>query len=716
MRTIVFAALTAALVTPGAVNAADGIGAAAAEPPVFATQVSLVLLPVFAVDSDGHAVRGLQPTDFELTQDGRHVEIVSFRYVDTTDPDDQEALRQASAARRRFLLLFDKSFTDPAGLNRAQRAAADFVKHQLAPSDLAGVATFDVNQGIRIVANFTDDRRLLEHAVDTLGVPTLTRVSDPLALAADLSVTDLALTSRDASQSNQGVLDNVMAVLVKRLRAAEDQAYRANVALLESSLRDLAVALRGVEGRKQVLYFSAGFDSRLLVGERGDDLKQMSQSVAEGRIWEVDGSARYGDAPLRDMLAQVTRSLANSDTVMHSIDVTGLAQGTGTSLSKMRAADSNVGEGTGREFLHFLAAETGGRFFKDANDLGPALREMLDMTSRYYVLGYQPEALKAPGTFHRIRVRVQRKNVQLSHRTGYYERTPRASQTVLERKFEAAQLVVTGAGPETLHFSALVLPFPTAGERQSLGLVLQIPRDQLRWLKPAVQGVEVYAYAVDEEGTVRDHLAQLARIDLSRSDPGDDARGLSIQTSLSVPPGRYTVRLMVTEAETGSSGVQFLDVVVPPRDGRAGFLLPPVIMEDPLRWIPVEMARLPEQGAAFVLGGKPFVPRTSVEIESGIPEKLVLIAYAADMAGDPAASVEIRSSLTDAQGRSVAPGPVRLSKVHREGGRRAAYVLDYTPQDLTPGDYTLRIAVAEAGSDLQSYTRVRVRAAQARRD
>src|SRR5260221_7831380 len=125
MRTMVFAALSAALVNPGAV-AADRMVAAAADAPVFPTQVSLVLLPVFVVDKDGHAVRGLQPTDFELTQDGRRVEIVSFRYVDTTDPDDQEALRQASAARRRFLLLFDKSFTDPAGLNRAQKAAADF--------------------------------------------------------------------------------------------------------------------------------------------------------------------------------------------------------------------------------------------------------------------------------------------------------------------------------------------------------------------------------------------------------------------------------------------------------------------------------------------------------------------------------------------------------------------------------------------------------------
>ena len=129
--------------------------------PVFRSDVSLVLLPVFVIDKDGKAVRGLSAADFEVQQDGRPAEVVSFRYVDTTDADEQEELKVASAARRRFLLLFDKSFTDLPGLERSRRAAGDFVRRRLAPTDLAAVATFDVQNGIRLVANFTDDRALL---------------------------------------------------------------------------------------------------------------------------------------------------------------------------------------------------------------------------------------------------------------------------------------------------------------------------------------------------------------------------------------------------------------------------------------------------------------------------------------------------------------------------------------------------------------------------
>jgi hypothetical protein len=45
--------------------------------------------------------------------------------------------------------------------------------------------------------------------------------------------------------------------------------------------------------------------------------------------------------------------------------------------------------------------------------------------------------------------------------------------------------------------------------------------------------------------------------------------------------------------------------------------------------------------------------------------------------------------------------------VRGDGGRRA-YVLAYTPDDLAPGDYTLRVGVGEAGTRMESYALMRV--------
>ena len=681
------------------------------KPPVFGTEISLVSVPVFVADKDGRALRGLAAEDFELLEDGKPARIVSFQYIDTTDADEAAELRLAAAARRHFLLLFDMSFTDAGGLHRAREAASDFVRRRLSSSDLAAVATFDVNRGIRLVANFTEDRPLLLHAVSTLGVSGLARINDPLSLSADIVSPDVQtnLTGR-FGEASSALADQVSAAIVRMMRAADEDIYRRQVMMLVGSLEELAKGLRGVEGRKQVLYFSAGFNAEPLVGFSAVDARSAAMAITEGRLQDVDHASRYGDTSLRNSLSAMTRQLSSADCVVHSIDVTGL--GSDKALERQSVNQDLARNASGRESLHFLASETGGRFFKDANDLNAALGEILDMTSRYYILGYQPERGKGPGTFHKLKVKLRRKGARLSHRTGYFERLPRPSQAPLQRKFEAAQLVMTGVGTSGITFSALCLPFPDPGPRQTLGVVVQVPRGDVRWQAGQPTSLEVYGYAVAADGVVHDHLAQLARFDPGRADPQGLARGVSFYGTFRVLPGKYTVKLMVQDPESGSAGVQFLDVTVPPYEPRAGFLLPPVVMDEAGSWLGLDMS-VDRPGAGespFEVAGRPFLPRTSFQVRTGTPEKLVLIAYEPDAPGDPAAGIEIRSSLHDAAGMAVAGGLVRLAKMHREGRGRRTYVLDYTPEGLAPGDYTLRIGIGEAGSHLESYSLLRVRA------
>jgi len=129
------------------------------------------------------------------------------------------------------------------------------------------------------------------------------------------------------------------------------------------------------------------------------------------------------------------------------------------------------------------------------------------------------------------------------------------------------------------------------------------------------------------------------------------------------------------------------------------------------RWLGLEMSRARVDAAStpFQVAGRPFVPRASFQVHPGTPEKMVLIAYEPSQAGDPAADVQIRSSVTDRQGKPVAPGLLHIDKVHRDESGRRTYVLAYTPEALAPGDYTLRIAVGEADSHLESYALLRVR-------
>jgi VWFA-related protein len=706
-------ALPAVLVLSGAVSAQDKPPAKPATTPVFSSDVSLVLLPVFVIDGDGKAVRGLSAADFEVQQDGRPAEVVSFRYVDTTDADEQDELKVASAARRRFLLLFDKSFTDLPGLDRSRRAASDFVRRKLSPSDLAAVATFDTQNGIRLLANFTDDRALLVHAINTLGVPSLARITDPLGLAADLSVADLRSTETlEDGATTQALTDSYTRALVMRMRNADEQLYMQQVSVLLQGFEGLAAALRGVQGRKQILYFSAGFDARMLVGQWGNEQRMSSEAVTRGQLWEVDSLGRFGDSRLRDSLGAVTRSLAAADTVVHSIDVTGL--GGDSSLQRNATRDDLGRDTTNRESLGFFARDTGGRLFDNANNLSPALAEMLEMTSRYYVLGIQPDQASQPGAFHKLKVKVARKGVKLSHRPGYFEKSAPASQrTTLQRQFDLAELVVTGGdGRNDLPFTSLCLPFPSPGETQTLGLVVQVPRASLPWSSGVPVGVEVYGYAVADDGTVYDHLAQSLQLDPARADPQGRAHGLSLYGTFEVPPGRYTIRLLVREAASGKSSLRMLDVTVPPYDGRAVFALPPLVLDEDERWLKLELgqARKPNREAPpFQLDARPFVPRTSFEVRPGSKERLVLMVFDPEQAGDPAADVEIRSSLTASDGRAVQPGRLKIERVLSAGDGRRTFVFSYLPEDVGNGDYTLKIGLGESGGFAQSYALLRFR-------
>ena len=678
-------------------------------PLVFGTDVALVQVPVFVSGREGSAVQGLTPEDFVVEEDGRQVEVVSFRYIDTTAPESQEEIRRSSAARRRFLLLFDKSFTDPAGLSRAQRAAKEFVLKSLAESDLAAVASFDFLRGMRLIANFTEDRRVLEHAIHTLGTANLTKISDPLAIAADFQATDLVRDrTNDSSETPQEVLTGVLSVLVRQMQGAEEQSYRNRVRVLLDGLKELGASLRRIPGRKQILYFSTGFSSTLLGGQDVTEQRRMSEAIVSGRVWEVDSTLRFGDPSFRGEVDEALVSLTRSDSVVHAIDLSGIGKAEAYAQLPPEAQPSR--DASGRESLALIANQTGGRFFKDANDLGPVLREMADLTSRYYVLGVQPRESRPDGGFRKLRVRVKPKGLRLSHRPGFFARSGEVQRSpTLQRQFEAAELLVSPsealAPVNTLPFRVLIVPVPTDTGRQSLGIVVQVPRSSLG---ESAGALEMFGYAFARSGDIEDHFAHFLR--LERALPAaDDWKGLSFAGRFDVPPGDYTLKFLA-QRPSGEASARFFEVTVPQRQASAGFLLPPLLAENPRGWVQVELKGRGEAGLPLKIdgGGGAFLPRTDMSVRPGRRERLVLVAYDPKTARDPAVDVDIRSVLSDDSGKRFPPGAILVERVLHDADGRRSYVLGFTPEDIPPGDYTLRIHLGEAGSVLQSYTRLKV--------
>jgi VWFA-related protein len=677
-----------------------------AKAPTFPTTITVVSLPVFATGPDGRAVPDLRAEDFEVFDDGKPAAVVGFRALDATDPALAEKVEEAPAARRQFLLLFDLSFTGVHGLVKARKAALDFVVHGLAPMDLAGVATYSATHGMKLLLNFTGDRAQIRRAVDSLGVLQLDRRADPLGLVYDLREVGAALADTvEPTSTNVG--EDAYRWIQTLYRQAERQGYGDRVNGFIEGLGGLAQALEAVQGRKQVILLSAGFDGSLLVGNQRAAAASDSEAIIRGRIWEVGPDDRFGDPGIRSRMEKVVQTFSKSDAVVHAVDLGGLqAEG-----DVGHAGPSPRRPGNGQDSLSRIAELSGGRLFKDTNDVGVALGEILEMSRYYYLLAFEPTSTKPPGSFHKLKVRVKRKGLHIAHRSGYFERKPYDALTPLAREFEAAEIIAKGVDRGEIDVRALAIPFLTAEGVSTLSVVLDLDGPSLLGgREEATLGLEVYGYALDVGGRVADAVTLAATLDLAKTAPRI-RHGLQCHAAFKLPAGKYDLRFLVRDAQTGRSGTVWLQVVVPSFEAAGVALLPPLFMDDVQDWLVLRTRgqTTSKEGSPFRVASEPFVPRGRPRLMNGRAERICLLAYDGGHRYDPSAAFEITPRLVDGNGTEVPLRSVQILRSVAEGSYRW-FVLTVSPSGLVPGEYTLlaRLHDPDSGRTSEAFQKVHV--------
>lgn len=296
------------------------------------SRVTVVEVPVQVVGRDGKPVKGLGVSDFELEVDGRPQQIHSVDVVSLNR--NTPVLGPAglpSAARRHFLFLFDFTFATPNEIARSRDAAIRFVEGGMSPDDFAGVATVSAESGLTLDLTFTPDRRQIVAALRRVGLPALIdRVRDPLAFAFALPgdpnlVVSEAYSSKTLAVDAQST-QKIVAAMGQRV--ADDYMVTRVVRHL-SDMGNLARALDMVDGRKTVLYFSEGFDNRLIFGSVTHE-KSMEQAAADndalfsGAAWSIDYDRRYANSPMSKQLSDTAELLRRSDCVVYPLDIAGL--------------------------------------------------------------------------------------------------------------------------------------------------------------------------------------------------------------------------------------------------------------------------------------------------------------------------------------------------------------------------------------------------------
>jgi VWFA-related protein len=550
--------------------------------------------------------------------------------------------------------------------------------------------------------------------VDTLGLTgNSARTADPLSFAflppgpSSPSAPTVGTGKHDAE-----ILDNLRDV--QRLqKAANDDQQRGRVAKLVNNLGGIGRVLDAARGRKHVLYFSEGFETRLLSGHMagGDESGSLSQPIASaavdsstpqgmadaaasGEYWKVESDARFGSTATRSRMLDALTQFNRSDAVLNAIDISGL---------RAEGDASGSAAGSGTDALFAMAAATDGDLVRNANALAPELSKLEERTALVYLLVYQPKQLSKPGAFHALKVKVRAPGARVLARSGYYEPRPYQALSPLEKVLAAGDLVTGGSRENELAANLLAVPFASQAESPQVPVLLEIPgKELLAGETGASTAVQIYAYAHDAAGTLTDYLYSEMALDLAKVRTSLEGGGLKFYGTLYLPPGAYAVRALVRNAGSGRSAVAAAKVVVPKMPGGEPTLLPPFFEEAPGRWLMVRGNPRPDAPPRpadypFAIAGDSFIPSVLPVVAPDGAADVAVVAYNFGAAASPA-PLDVRAEIVgpDGTSRPASVTVARRSDVERGGGRKLSF--KFQAAGLAPGRYALKVAVADPAS------------------
>jgi hypothetical protein len=323
---------------------------------------------------------------------------------------------------------------------------------------------------------------------------------------------------------------------------------------------------------------------------------------------------------------------------------------------------------------------------------------MLDRTRVTYVLSFRPEDPSWDGSFHRLRVELENpRGARVVSRSGYYAPRPYAERSPLEKLLDSQTQVVEGQEEGTLDVAALAAPFALQGqERAYVPVLVEVGgKSLLAGKQAATLPTELYVYAFDAHGAVLDFVDQSLAFEVAKVRPALLASGFKFFGHLELPPGDYSLRVLVRNGNTGDVGLRTLPLHVPAFAASEAVLLPPFLPEPPDRWLLArEQPRGDYQQAPypFLLAGVPYIPSSRPVLAPGEETQLALVGYSL---GDGRLQAEAR--VLDRNGREVAPAPIQVLK-REAGADPARLVANVTPPQIPPGEYRLEVKVRGEGA------------------
>jgi len=509
----------------------------------FTLQVNanIVLTNVVVRDKKtGAVVKGLKASDFTIIEDKRQQTIASFDYQNVDEAavlaEKNTVAGKASIAdllehnfaaspealrdHRLIVIFFDLSTMQDEDIDRAVDAADNYVNKQMQPADL--VALVSMSTGLSMDQDFTSDKQVL--------LKTIARYNG----------TDETGFASGTTGSTDGTSDNASAF------SADDSEYNSlNTDRELLAIRAIAKSLERVDQRKSLLYFSGGLTRNGIENQASLRAATNEAAKANMAIYSVDARGLQALAPVGDAS-------------------TGSLRGNSAYSGSAATAQLSANYGS-QETLSTLSVDTGGKAFFDSNDFGPAFQQVQHDTEAYYILGFHSTNQARDGSYRHLTVKVDRDDVKLEFRPGYYAPADFQHQKTEDREQALTEQMRSDLPVTDVAVYLQALYFRESENSFYIPVSLIVPGSQIPFIKNGDRtkaNIDILGQVKNAQGITVGNVRDTVKLALDASQQVE-RKNIEYSTGFRLAPGRYHLKFVVRENQTGNMGSFETDIQVP---------------------------------------------------------------------------------------------------------------------------------------------------------
>ncbi len=500
-------AASANVFAQAAAQQAPAATATAQVAPKIRSNSRLVLFDVVVTDRAGNPVTGLAKEDFQVSEDGEAQQIASFETPAvhlTPEPAAQPSAHGAGKSSRgapvaatlpETIIVLDEMSTDSVDASFAWQSLIKFLRNK--PATLPEPAALLVLTKTRLqrFAEPTQDRNLL------------------LARARKIQ---LELPSHSmgggVQASAQLMLTNLLA------------------------LDEIALASGDRHTRKNVIWIGSGFPI-----------------LSSYDIALVD----------RERFLSYIRYTANwlqeTRTTLYTIDPKGLPVDETDYVTDLSGplSGQDFGSNSGELIFEGLAPATGGKIYRNRNDVDVALASAVDNGSHYYTLSYYPKNSDFDGNFRKIVVRLSQRNLTATTQQGYYAVDEGTGTTKDELDFALSRAVTSPLPFASIQFDAVGKVL--LGQPPTARCSVSVDRDTLTWNAQPNGDQRTEVTLVTSEITAKSGILgyKVKEMEIVQSKKEFDEspnHRVVFTVNVPLPPKTDHLRIVLRDASTGHMG------------------------------------------------------------------------------------------------------------------------------------------------------------------